>query len=313
VQHRGKKDMTRTRHGDRLVKALTRLAPQDGVHMTALEGVEAMRASRPMDRTAVLYKSGIVLIAQGVKRGFIGGTAYEYSPDTYLVLASPLPLEVELVHASPDKPALCLFIGVDTGLLGNLAHTLDEVTNGGPGERHEPPRAVFSTPFDDRILDAATRLADALLDPLDAHMLGESIRREIVYRTLLGPQAHALRALLERDSAASRIAGVLQQLHAAPQRSVSVGEMAHIAGMSVSAFHAAFKAATSMAPIQYHKAMRLHRAQSLMAFDGKRVSEAAFQVGYVSPSQFSRDYKRLFGLSPREGRHAMVAAMEAQA
>jgi transcriptional regulator GlxA family with amidase domain len=142
-------------------------------------------------------------------------------------------------------------------------------------------------------------------------MLGESIRREIVYRTLLGPQAHALRALLERDSAAARIAGVLQQLHAAPQRSVSVGEMAHIAGMSVSAFHAAFKAATSMAPIQYHKAMRLHRAQSLMAFDGKRVSEAAYEVGYVSASQFSRDYRRLFGMPPSESRRWMESMLEA--
>lgn len=290
-----------------------RLAPEDGVHETALAGVEAMRASRPMGRTSVLYKSGVCLIAQGVKRGFVGGTVYEYSPDTYLVLASPLPLEVELHEATPERPALCLFVGVDAGLLGSLAQALDQVRPDAAGRRREPPRAVFATPFDAHLLDVATRLAEALTDPVDAHMLADHIRRELVYRTLIGPQADALRALLDLNGAAARIAHVLQQLHAAPQRQISVAAMAQDAGMSVSAFHAAFKAATSMAPIQYQKAMRLHRAQTLMVFEGKRVSEAAFEVGYVSTSQFSRDYRRLFGMPPSEGRHAVVAAMETQA
>ena len=293
------------------VRAVAALAPTDGTHATASPGIAAIRTSQPMGRVPVIYDSGICLIAQGIKRGFIGGRTYEYSQDSYLVLASPLPLEVELIEASPEKPLLCLFVGVDTPLLGSLAAALDQIRGAAPRPATAPPRAVFSTPFDDAILDAAGRLVAALLDPLDAHILAEGLRRELVYRTLLGPQAEALRALLGRDSTAARVAKVLQHLHRMPERPVSVSDMAEMAAMSVSAFHAAFKAATSLAPIQYQKAMRLHRAQALMTFDGKRVSDAAYAVGYASASQFSRDYRRLFGLPPsRSGRDAPAAAPE---
>jgi AraC-like DNA-binding protein len=296
------------RYDQRLREAVASLAPTDGTHKTAVDGVEAIRWSHPMGRTPVLYKSGIAFLAQGRKRGFLGGKTFEYSPDTYLVLASPLPLEVELRDVSPARPSLCLYLGVDTALLRSLAHAMDQVSAHGAPPVKEPPRAVFATPFDARMRDAVTRLAEALLDPVDAHILGDGIRREIVYRTLLGPQADALRAVLGRDSAAARVARVLRDLHAAPERAMSVNDMAQTAGMSISAFHAAFKAATALAPIQYQKAVRLHRAQALMAFDGKRVSEAAYEVGYASASQFSRDYKRLFGMSPSQGAREIVTA-----
>lgn len=290
--------MTRIRRKN-FADAVAELAPTDGVHETGVAGITAIRQSHPIGRTPVLYDASIALIAQGRKRGFIGGRVYEYSPESYLVVASPLPLEIELLGVTPANPALCLSVGVDLALLGTLAHALDQVRAVTAQPVKAPPRAVYATPFDDQILDAAMRLAEALLDPLDAHILADTIRREIVYRALLGPQADALRALLGRDSTAARVARVLRELHASPQRQISVPEMAGMAGMSVSAFHAAFKAATSLAPIQYQKAMRLHRAQALITFDGRRVSDAAYEVGYASASQFSRDYKRLFGASPR--------------
>lgn len=290
-----------THRRDDFANAVASLAPTDGAHETALPGIHVYRTSVPLECTPVIYESGIALIAQGAKRGRIGGRTYDYSQDSYLVLASPLPMRVEVVEASAERPLLCMFLSVDAALLGTLALALDDVTGAVPQPAKEPPRAVFATPFDDRMLDAATRLAEALCEPLDAHILGEGIRREIVYRALIGPQADALRAVLGRDSAAARVARVLQQIHAAPERHMAVAEMADLAGMSVSAFHAAFKAATSMAPIQYQKAMRLLRAQALIAFDGRRVSDAAYAVGYASPSQFSRDYRRFFGTSPSNG------------
>lgn len=281
--------------------AVAALAPTDGFHETRLDGVVAIRDSKPYRRRPVLYDSGIVLLAQGRKRGYLGGLTYDYSPQTYFVLACPLPLEIEQLDASPERPGLGLFVKVDIPMLGRLARELDRLGLTVPPPVDRRPPALFSTPLDDRTLEAAVRLAEALQNPVEADVLGNDIRRELIYHVLLGPQACALRALLWRDnSSAARIGRILHELHAAPERSISVETMARTAGMSVSAFHAAFKAATSMSPIRYQKAVRLHRAQELIAFDGRRVGDAAREVGYASASQFSRDYKRQFGLSPKD-------------
>lgn len=283
----------------KLKDEISRLAPSEGVHETPVGGVLVSRCSQCVERTPMVYEPGIVILASGRKRGYIGGQVCEYTPDTYLVLSSTLPWEVEIMDADESDPCLGMFIPVDSALIRSVSLSLDSLKNEmRPASRDGFPSSIIATQMDDRIRDAAIRLLEMLKDPVDAEILGPQIIKEIVYQILKGPQADMLRSLCGRDSMSARIHRILSDLNKNPERAISVPDLAAEAGMSVSAFHAAFKETTSMAPIQYQKAIRLHRAQILIVSEGLRVSEAAFEVGYTSPSQFSRDFRKLFGFPP---------------
>ncbi len=304
--------MHETAQRDLFRSLVGKLAPTDGLHQTAMEGVVASRASEKKQRTPMMYESGIVFLAGGRKRGYIGRQQYDYSADTYLVLASALPWEVEIVEATPEEPCIGIFIPVTSKLVGSVSIPFDQlIPSHEEDARQTFPRAIIATCIDRRMRDAAIRLAEALANPVDASILGEQLVREIVYLVLKGPQSGAIRSLIGRDTLSGRITRILHSLNTNPEQSLSVSDMAEQAGMSTSAFHAAFKETTSMAPIQYQKAIRLHKAQTLIALDGFRVSEAAFEVGYVSASQFSRDYRKLFGVPPSERGEFIQAAIPA--
>ncbi|MEP3246906.1 MAG: AraC family transcriptional regulator [Sneathiella sp.] len=295
--------MNETEQRNKFKSLVEKLAPVEGMHDTALGEVKASRISEQKDRFPILYEPGIIFLASGAKRGFIGGRDYHYSADTYLVLSSALPWEVEVVEASEEEPCLGIFIPLSSKLVGSVAIPYDKLTTANEKTRTPAPlpRSIIATQLDSRMRDAAIRLAEILPNPVDAEILGTQIVREIIYLVLKGPQSEAVRALIGRDTISGRITEILHQMTLNPEQALSVPDMAGQAGMSVSAFHAAFKETTSMAPIQYQKAIRLHRAQALMTLDGLRVSEAAFEVGYASASQFSRDYRKLFGVPPSEG------------
>ncbi|MEH6405245.1 MAG: AraC family transcriptional regulator, partial [Sneathiella sp.] len=256
------------------------LAPTDGAHPTGLGKVVAWRASKVVPRKPIVYEPGIVFMAQGVKRGFMAGSSFEYSEDTYLVLSSAVPWEVEVVEATEEVPILSLFIPINSKVIGQVAARMDQQSSVEPREQiSHLPKAIIATDLDHQMRDAVVRLAEALLDPLDTEILGPLIIEEIIYRILSGPQACSMRCLTGHDTVAGKINRVLHGINSNPAKNLTVSELAEEAGMSVSAFHAAFKETATMAPIQYQKAIRLHRAQTLMSFDGLRVSEAAFEVG----------------------------------
>jgi AraC-like DNA-binding protein len=177
-----------------------------------------------------------------------------------------------------------------------LALALDE------HEKHvdAAPKPLVTTPLDARLGDALVRLLDALGSPLESKILAPAIVREIHLRVLTGEQGPALRAALTQRGQFGKIAKALRRIHAEYHAHLDVGTLANDAGMSVPAFHSHFKSVTTTSPIQYIKATRLHQARMLMAHDGVTAAAVAARVGYESPSQFSREFKRMFGRSPTD-------------
>jgi AraC-like DNA-binding protein len=277
----------------RLASLLNEVAVLEGPQRTLIEGVEVSRRSHPSPRMPVVYQPNIVIVGQGRKRCYLGGEVYQYDPFNYLVLSVPLPAESEW-EASPEEPVLILAIDVDPTMLGEMILDLDE-----PLPPVSPmPRAISTTPMSEELIRAAVRLLECLKSPRDSRILGRQVVREVVYRVLCGEQGGALRALASRDDHFTRIVRVLKLVHANYAKPLSADDLARRAGMSVSAFNHHFRLVTAISPLQYLKRIRLDHAKRLMAHDGYNASTAARAVGYESPSQFSREFKRLFGVTP---------------
>lgn len=281
--------------GNRLVELLSSLATGEGYTPSRLDGVRFMRSSHGAPRHPVVYEPGIFLIAQGRKRGYLGGDVFTYDAKNYLVLSVPLPFECE-VEATPAEPLLGLSVRIEPVTIAELLMEIDDH----PTAAVPLPRGIYATPVNESLCDAATRLLEALTSPSDARILGPQIVREITYRVLRGEQGDALRAVAVRHGSFGQIAKALRRMHASYAESLDVEQLARESGMSVSTFHHNFKAVTSSSPLQYLKTIRLHQARLLMVHDGLPAGNAAGRVGYESPSQFSREFKRLFGSSPAE-------------
>jgi AraC-like DNA-binding protein len=280
----------------RLTALLRSLASREGIQPTLLDGVNLMRVSQPLPRMPVLYEPGIVIVGQGRKRGYLGDQVYTYDAGNYLVLSVPLPFECE-TEASPEKPLLAVSIRVDLAVLAELLMKMDAGHRSGIPSM---PQGIYSTRLDDNLSECTVRLLECLSNRVEARILGPQIVREITYRVLCGEQGGALRAAAALHSRFGQVNQALHRIHSEYACDLSVEELAETAGMSPSAFHQNFKSVTSTSPLQYLKTIRLHKARMLMAYEGLRAGIAAERVGYESSSQFSREFKRLFGTSPIE-------------
>jgi AraC-like DNA-binding protein len=279
----------------RLASLLNEVAVHEGVHRTLVDGVEVARISESSPRAPVVYQPKILIVGQGRKRAYLGGDVYRYDAYNYLVLPVPMPAECE-TEASPEEPLLLLAINVDPTMLGEMLLEMDELpTSIGP-----TPRGISSSPMSEDLGGAVIRLLECLKSPLDSRVLGRQMVREVVYRVLCGEQGGALRSLASRDDHFARIARALRHIHADYATPLGVEELARKAGMSIAAFHHYFKLVTASSPLQYIKRIRLDHARRLMTHDGYNAGTAARAVGYESASQFSREFKRLFGVTPVE-------------
>lgn len=272
---------------------LSELATSDGFLPSRLPEVNFMRVSRHVPRRHISYESGIFIVAQGRKTGYLGHRKFIYDADNYLVLSVPLPFECE-TEGTSETPLLAVRISVTPATVTELMMQMEHrpLTNG------PDPQAVQATALDDGLRDATVRLLESLRSADDARILGPQVVREIIYHVLRGKLGQNLRPLAAPDSHFGRIGRVLNRLHADYARPHDVGSLARDARMSVAAFHARFKAITSSSPVQYLKNIRLNKAWMLMVNDGLNAGEAAIKVGYESASQFSREFKRLFGDGP---------------
>lgn len=279
---------------NRLVALLDTLATREGPNHTSLSGVKLYRISRPLPRHAAVYEPWIIIIARGSKRAYFSGDVYIYDADNYLVTAVPMPAECEIPRASPADPYLSLTIRVDPAMIGGLLLEMGAE----PQDTQPIPRVLYTSPLTQPIKDAAVRLLECLKSPTDSRVLGPQFVREIVYRVLRGEQGEVLGALAAGNTHFARISRILDHLHRDYARPIDVESLARQAKMSPSVFHQKFKAITTMSPLQYLKSVRLDKARLLMIQDGCTASAAAFAVGYESAPQFSREYKRQFGISP---------------
>ena len=279
----------------RLVAVLAEQAVTEGFSPSPLQGVRYVMAAHDYPMAPVLYEPCILMLASGRKRACLGGVEHALVPWHFWVVPVPLPFSCQTV-ASPEAPLLGLAVGIDTGFLGELLLDMDE---GGrlPGT---VAAGLEATPLTDELIDAALRLLVCLQHPLDTRILGPGIVREIVYRTLQGGQGATLRALAAQNGHLRPIARALKRIQTGFDGDLDVEGLAKEAHMGVSTFHHAFRAVTASSPLQYIKTVRLHAARRLLAESGATAGEAAVRVGYASPSQFSREYKRFFGISPSE-------------
>lgn len=289
----------------RMVELLTDLVPREGFHDTILDGVKLRRSNRYEPRSPVMYEPSVYFVASGRKRGYVGGRCLVYDANNYLVLSAPLPFECE-VQIGKGEPLLGVSVRLDVGVISELAASID----GSFSQQSNAVGCVYATPLDAALGSAVIRLLECIRCPVEASVLGPSIKREITFRVLCGPRRDTLLAMLGRNGHESRLHAVLRRIHARYSEPLSVADLAAEVRMSVSAFHHNFKAVTSTSPLQYVKAIRLHKARTMILHDAISVAVAADRVGYESASQFSREYKRLFGHSPTDRRPHTESTLE---
>jgi AraC-like DNA-binding protein len=278
---------------ERLTALLAAQAASDGFSPSMLPGVRYARAMRHFPLAPVLYEPSIVLLATGKKRAVCGGTVHELDPGHYWVVAAPLAFACESL-ATPDAPLYGLSVRIEPAILGELLLEMDAAPVRGD------VAGLCASPMTPEIADAAVRLAACLGTPQDARLLGPGIVREIVYRALCGEQGAALRGLAAQNGRLRPIARALQRMHTQFAAPLDVEALAREAHMGLSTFHHAFRAVTATTPLKYLKTVRLHRARAFLAEPGATATDAARRAGYGSASQFSREYKRFFGVSPSE-------------
>ena len=268
-----------------------------------LPDVRLLYGETPFARTPVMYEPGIIILFSGHKIGYINERVFRYDANEYLLLTVPLPFECE-TYATSEVPLAGVRLNVDILQLQELLMDIGE------DEHFQPSMAasgINSATLSEEILCAAERLLDVMERPLDARILGKQIIREILYYVLTGPCGGALLALVSRQTHFSLISRVLKRIENKYTENLSVEQLAAEANMSVSAFHHNFKSVTSTSPLQYLKNYRLHKARMMIIHDGMKASAAAMRVGYESASQFSREFKRYFGVTPGEDAARMRA------
>jgi AraC-like DNA-binding protein len=285
---------------ENLATALTPLITGEGVRATRLAGVRLMHTQHRFPRAPISYEPKIVILARGTKVAYFGGERIAYGAGNYLVVGAPLPFECE-THGTPKEPLLGLSISltpaVVTGLLMQLKTRPPVSVN-----TVQVMRAATVTP---ELLDAATRLAQALASDEEAEMLGNGLVREIIYRVLKGPLGSEVAAVGLPPAHFAPVRQALELISHNTTRPFSVAELAQASGLGVSVFHQRFKEVMRVTPQQYVKQTRLHQARMLMVHDGLPANLAAVRVGYQSPTQFSREFRRLFGGTPAEVAKAM--------
>jgi AraC-like DNA-binding protein len=278
----------------RMIALLHALAPDEGYNLTALPSVRILRSNRPLSRTPVLYDPGIVIVCQGRKRGYFGDQLYLYDEHHYLAVSVPVPFSME-TDATEERPLLALYLHLDFTLAADLAVQIDRE---GATEHVQAPQSMMSTPMDDTMQASVLRFLEAMQRPLEAAVLGPGLLRELYFRVLTGAQGSSMREALAMRGQFGRIGRSLRLIHAGYAQPLDVMQLAEEAGMSVPSFHSHFKSITQVSPMQYVKSTRLHQARLLMVRQELTAEAASHAVGYTSPSQFSREFKRLFGLTP---------------
>jgi len=273
----------------------------EGSCKTLVSGVGFYRVSEGSGRQPLLYQSGIIVMGQGRKEIHLGDETVNYGPGDYLVLGVPLPLECE-AFSENNLPILGLSINVDPKLLHKLVNQLAE-------ENYQPDAhlnlnscldlGIKSESINDKLDDAIKRLLVVLHTDIEARILGPAIVEEIVFRVLKGENGRVLFDLARHDGHYARIAKVLNIMHREYAEPITVEALAEQANMSISGFHRAFRQVTTETPLQYLKKVRLSKAKELIVTEGLRANDAANQVGYHSPSQFSREFKRHFRATPK--------------
>ena len=269
---------------EELVALLARYSHHDGINYTALPDIGTYRQTDPpQGRCAVVYEPAIMILAQGKKQLYVDGQKYEYGVGKYLTLFLPMPVESEVIEASEDRPLLAACFKVDLVKIANLLMKIDRVKESSTKVEKTTSIGTFTHSLNDELLDPVLKLFRTLDNPVERTVLGESLLEEIYFRVICNDHSGSLQRLLQHRGEVQRISKTVDHIHRHLDQAVSVDELADMVSMSTSGFRKTFR--------------ELNRAQMLIR-EGKNASEAGYLVGYKSPAQFSREYKRHFGVVP---------------
>lgn len=261
----------------------------------ALPGLLMFRVDQPHLDACSVYEPCVALIVQGSKRLLLGDETLHYGADRYLIATMDLPVRTAVLEASHAQPYLAVALRLDWREIASLMRELPPA----PAQTlASDGRAMSTGAVTAPLLDAFDRLLALLDHPDDLAALAPLVRREIHYRLLTGEAGARLRQMATVDTQSHQVARAIAILNTRFAEALPVETLAREAGMSLSTFHQHFKALTAMSPLQYQKQLRLTEARRLMLSERLDASTAAFRVGYESPSQFSREYRRLFGTPP---------------
>ena len=276
---------------DRLARDVQSSEATEGYRPGGLPGLGFIEYSTPTSIEATTYEPVVCLILRGRKRTAAGLMAVEFGQGESLIVSHDLPVVTQVTQC----PYLALILAIDIDILRSLVVEVEEVAGTGT-----PAATLGVARTEELLVEALGRYAALAHSPTEARVLAPLVLKEIHFRLLMAPHGGMLRKLLQADSNASHIHRAVRGIRENFRLPLSIGQLARSVGMSESAFHRHFKSITGTTPLQYQKRMRLLEARRLIATQAYAVSRAAFEVGYASPTQFSREYSRAFGAAPRE-------------
>ncbi|WP_334074584.1 MULTISPECIES: AraC family transcriptional regulator [Paenibacillus] len=285
--------MRKERALQQMASLIRRHASVTGTHPTAVPSLTLMQATQSSEPLESVYKPSICVVAQGAKTAALADEIYRYDPSFYLVTSVELPIVGRIVDASPEIPYLSLKLGFDADVIWDIVKEMNEPFTCSP-----EARGITVNQTSPALLEALVRLLQLLDTPKDIAIIAPLITREILYRVLQSEQGDIIRQFAVIGSHAYNIAQAIQVINRQYNRPLMVEQLAKSVNMSTSAFHKHFKRVTAMSPLQYQKTVRLQEARRLMLTESIQASDAAFRVGYESPSQFSREYARMYGRPP---------------
>ncbi|MCC9606553.1 AraC family transcriptional regulator [Blastopirellula sp. JC732] len=277
-----------------LIALIDRFVDADGLHRTAYAPLSLIRTSQPTLPVHTLYEPALCVIAQGRKQIILGDEIDGYAGGDCLAISVDLPVTGQVIEASPEKPFLSLKIDLDPSQLSQLILEMEVPYV----QETKTTRGLSIGAMSDELADAAVRMLKLLENPKELPYLAPLVEREMLYRFLLSPHSAPLRQIAAADSHLHWISKAIHYLKRNFAEPFKIDTVARQARMSASAFHHHFKAVTSMSPLQYQKQIRLQEARRLMLSDSVDASTASTRVGYESASQFSREYRRMFGAPP---------------
>lgn len=277
-----------------LTEIIERYCSADGPTTTAVPGLSLFRASSTSTPICAVYRSVLAVAVQGSKRLALADESFEYDSRHYLITSVDLPVMGQITEASPERPYLCAVFDIDPRKVAELSSTLRLA----PPSAGNDPLGLGVSALTLPVMEALLRLARLLDSPHDIPVLAPLHERELLYRLLSGEQGPRLRAIAAADSQSHRTARAIAWIKENFDQPLSIDALADTANMSKSSLHHHFKSLTAMSPLQYQKQIRLQEARKLMLLESIDAATVARRVGYESPSQFSREYRRLFGAPP---------------
>ncbi|HKJ84075.1 MAG TPA: AraC family transcriptional regulator [Mariprofundaceae bacterium] len=277
-----------------LRKSIARLTAHGDLNSTEIPGLSLYQRSEPTEPASGMYEPSICMVVQGAKRVILGSDTYVYNAQHYLITSIHLPTVFQVIEASPDKPYLGLKLTLDQREISQL---MVDSTLPVPRAK-QSGRGMATGKMTLSLILAFQRLVDLLDERQDIPILAPLIQREIIYRLLVGDQGPRLRHMASMGSQGNQVARAVERLKEDFTKPLRVDELATQVNMSTSTFHHHFRSMTAMSPLQYQKWLRLNEARRLMLTEDQDASTASFNVGYESPSQFSREYSRMFGAPP---------------